>query len=171
MATTASFRSFPGVGEQPWAKLHERGYQAPKPTGRWSFRNAPWELKLIVAFVIVTRVGDMPATKIGFYVGPMPLFLTDIVLLILLAITLFKRPVKLLFWATGGGGSGLIGASVWLLWLLALSYFAVAFSEFKMFAIRDLAIFGYSIFFPLTFFSLRSSGAAVIVSRAFVSSG
>ncbi|HXM35902.1 MAG TPA: hypothetical protein VN920_11985, partial [Pyrinomonadaceae bacterium] len=63
-------------------------------------------MKLIVAFVVVTRIGYMPATKIGFQVGPMPLFLTDIILLVLLTITLFKRPVKLLFWATGGGGSG-----------------------------------------------------------------
>jgi O-antigen ligase len=101
----------------------------------------------------------------------MPLFLTDIVLLVLLTITLFKRPVKLLVWATAGGGSGLVGASVWLLWLLALCYFTVAFSEFRMFAIRDLAIFGYSIFFPLTYFSLRSRADAVIVSRAFIYSG
>jgi O-antigen ligase len=171
MATTASFRSFPGVGEQPWAKLPQLGYPAPKPTGRWSFRDAPWELKLIVAFVVVTRIGYMPATKIGFQVGPMPLFLTDIVLLVLLTITLFKRPVKLLFWATAGGGSGLVGASVWLLWLLALCYFTFAFSEFRIFAIRDLAIFGYSIFFPLTYFSLRSRADAVIVSRAFIYSG
>ena len=171
MATTVSFGSLPGMGERPSAKLPQPGYPEPKPTGRWSFRDAPWELKLLVAFVVVTRVGYMPATKIGFQVGPMPLFLTDLVLLVLLTITLVKRPMKLLFWATGGEGSGLVGTTVWLLWLLALSYFAVAFHEFKMLAIRDLAIFGYSIFFPLTYFSLRSRADAVIVLRAFIYSG
>jgi O-antigen ligase len=154
-----------------FAASPQRSDQAPAKAAEWSFRRAPTELKIIVAFVIVTRIGYMPATKIGVQLGPMPLFLTDLTLLLLLAITLFKNPIKLLSWATAGTGAGMVGASVWLLWLLAFSYFAFAFGEYKIFAVRDLAIFGYSIFFPLTYFAVRSRTDAVAVCRAFIYSG
>ena len=113
----------------------------------------------------------MPVTKLGLQIGPMPLFLTDIVLLLLLANAVLTKPVSMLFWASAGVGADVVGTSVWLLLLLAVPYFLSAFGEFKIFAVRDFAILSYSIFFPITYFALRSREDAVAISRAFVYSG
>ena len=120
---------------------------------------------------MITRIGYNPVTKLGLQVGPMPLFLTDIVLLLLVATTILHKPVNFITWATAGAGADTVGTLVWLLLLLAVSYFAFAFSEFKIFAVRDLAIFSYSIFFPITYFNLQTRADAIAATRAFVYSG
>ena len=71
-------------------------------TSIWSFRQAPFALKVIILFLVITRVGYSPITKLGLQVGPMPLFLTGSVLLALLVNTVFNQPVTFLTWAAAG---------------------------------------------------------------------
>jgi O-antigen ligase len=54
---------------------------------------------------------------------------------------------------------------------LALVKAALAFGSYKIYAIRDLAIFGYSMFLPLTYFSLKSLSDAAKLLRIFVYAG
>jgi O-antigen ligase len=47
----------------------------------------------------------------------------------------------------------------------------LAFGTYKLYAVRDLAIFGYSVFFPLTYFAVDDGVAAQGTIRAFVYAG
>jgi O-antigen ligase len=129
------------------------------------------ELKIVLIYLAATRIGYMPASKLGVHVGPMPLFLTDIVLSLLIGVTLWRRPMAILRWASTGTGGGAIGTAVWLLLLLDFCYFAAAFKEYRMFAIRDFAIFGYSLFFPMVYFALRTREQVIRVILWFIYSG
>jgi hypothetical protein len=126
---------------------------------------------VILVWVVATRMFMLDVTKVGFRIGPVPLFFTDWVLLALLGLTLIRQPVKLLFWGSCGGGAGPIGRAVWLLCLVSLVYFEFAVPVYGIFATRDLAIFGCSLFFPLTYWSLRERSQAIRLARYFIYSG
>src|SRR5262249_18165436 len=53
----------------------------------------------------------------------------------------------------------------WLLFLIALVYCALAFPQYQLLSVRDLAIFGYGIFFPLTYFALEQRIQAITLVR------
>lgn len=133
----------------------------------------PWqfEISLLVAYIVITRIGALSAAKIGIQLGPAPLFLTDLTLLALLAIAFIRRPGRLLFWVSSGTQAGAAGFAVWVLCLLSIIYFLKAFPTYHVFALRDLAIFGYSLFFPVAYFAISSRTLAVRVTRYFVYSG
>lgn len=126
---------------------------------------------VIVVWVVATRMFMLDITKLGFRIGRVPLFFTDWVLLALLGLTLTCQPSKLLFWGSCGSGAGPIGRAVWLLYVLSLVYFGCAVPVYGILAMRDLAIFGYSLFFPLTYWSLSDRVHAVRLARYFIYSG
>jgi O-antigen ligase len=128
-------------------------------------------LFIILAYIVVTRIGFTQAAKLGVTVGSIPLFLTDIILIALLVSMLLRRPTQILLWMTLGTGARTIGRSVWLLALCSCFYFAAALSQFKLLAARDLAIFGYCAFFPLTYFAIRNRHEAIRIVRYFTYSG
>ena len=123
------------------------------------------ELWLTLAYIVVMGVGDLRAAKLGIYIGPAPIFLTDITLLLLFAVSLVRWPSRILYWLSEGVGAGPVGRVVWILCILATVYFVLAFSEYGLYAVRDLAIFGYSLFFPLTCFAIRDRRDAVRLLR------
>ena len=96
---------------------------------------------------------------------PGPIFLTDITLLLLFAVSLVRWPSRILYWLSEGVGAGPVGRVIWILCILATVYFVLAFSEYGLYAVRDLAIFGYSLFFPLTCFAIRDRRDAVRLLR------
>jgi len=128
-------------------------------------RGMTLELWLILVYILVIGLGDLAAAKLGVYIGPVPLFLTDITLLLLLAVSLVRWPSRILYWLSEGVGAGPVGRAVWILCILAIIYFVLAFSEYGLYAVRDLAIFGYSVFFPLTCFAIRNRRDAVRLLR------
>jgi O-antigen ligase len=123
------------------------------------------ELWLILAYIVVMGVGDLRVAKFGIYIGPAPIFLTDITLLLLFAVSLVRWPSRILYWLSEGVGAGPVGRVIWILCILATVYFVLAFSEYGLYAVRDLAIFGYSLFFPLTCFAIRDRRDAVRLLR------
>jgi O-antigen ligase len=133
----------------------------------------PWrtEMVVIIAYLLVTRIGSLGAAKVGIQVGPVPLFLTDMTLISLFVIVALRYPGRLLFWASSGTQAGVAGFAIWILCWLAVVYFLVAFPVYHIYAVRDLAIFEYSLFFPLTYLAIPSRTWAVRLSRYFVYAG
>ncbi len=133
----------------------------------------PWntEVVIVIAYLVATRVGALAAAKIGFQAGPIPLFLTDLTLLSLIGLAVMHRGARLLFWASSGTQAGAAGFAAWLLLAIAVAYFLLAFPTYGIYAVRDLAIFGYSLFFPLTYFAISKRSQAVRAVRYFVYAG
>jgi len=129
------------------------------------------ELWLILAYLVAMGVGDLGAAKLSIHIGPTPIFLTDITLLLLLAVSLVRWPSRVLYWLSEGVGTGPVGRVVWILCIVATIYFVLAFSEYGLYAVRDLAVFGYSLFFPLTCFAIRDRRDAVRLLRYLTYSG
>jgi O-antigen ligase len=133
--------------------------------GVLGLRGMTLELWLTLAYIIVMGIGDLRAAKLGIYIGPAPIFLTDITLLLLFGVSLVRWPSRIVYWLSEGVGAGPVGRVVWILCILATVYFVLAFSEYGLYAVRDLAIFGYSLFFPLTCFAIRDRRDAVRLLR------
>jgi O-antigen ligase len=133
----------------------------------------PWriDILLIVGYLVVTRIGSLSAAKWGIEIGSVPLYLTDITMLSLLLVTIVKRSGQLLFWGTAGQEAGVAGRATWMLCVAAVVYFVFAYPVYRMFAVRDLAIFIYSMFFPLTYFAVDSRVWAQRITRYCIYSG
>jgi O-antigen ligase len=131
-------------------------------------RGLPGDLVLVLAYIILDGcyIGD--EARLGIKIGPLPIFVTDLALIAVIAISLRKHSGRLLSWAFGGGGAGAVGRAVWLLFVMALVYFALAFPVYRISAVHDLAIFGYSLFFPLTYFALSRHIFAAKLVRYFI---
>jgi O-antigen ligase len=129
------------------------------------------DILLIVGYLVVTRIGSLSAAKWGVEIGPVPLYLTDITLISLLLVSMVKRPGQVLYWGTAGQEAGVAGRATWMLCVAGIVYFAFAFPTYRLFAVRDLAIFIYSMFFPLTYFAVNSRLWAQRVTRYFVYAG
>lgn len=129
------------------------------------------DILIIVAYIVITRVGTLSAEKLGVHFGPVPLFITDIALLGLLMVSLFKRGGLILFWSSAGQKAGAAGLAVWALCVAGIVYFIFAFPIYHLLAVRDLAIFEYSLFFPLTYFAVDNRIWAQRITRYFIYSG
>jgi O-antigen ligase len=129
------------------------------------------DILLIVGYLVVTRIGSLSAAKWGIQVGPVPLYLTDMTLIALLTVSMVKRPGQVLYWGSAGQQAGVAGQAVWLLCVTSIVHFVFAFPTYKIFAVRDLGIFIYSMFFPLTYFAVNSRIWAKRITRYFVYSG
>jgi O-antigen ligase len=131
----------------------------------FSLRGLPADVLLIVLYTALSRAFIGDEATLGIKIGPLPLFVTDAILLLLIAISLHKRGGRLLRWVFSGGGAGEIGRATWLLFLVAIVYCVAAFPRYQIMALHDLAIFGYCIFFPLTYFAFTRRIEAAIVVR------
>ena len=161
---------YPGANRQARRQPTNARYEPPL-SALLSLR--PWrtEMLVVLGYIVATRVWALSAAKVGFQAGPMPLFLTDMALLALIAISMFHRGARLLFWASSGTQAGVTGFAVWLLCAAAVVYFLLAFPNYRIYAVRDFAIFGYSLFYPLTYFAISNRKWAVRALRYFVYSG
>ena len=133
-----------------------------------SLHKMPLELSLILVYVVAATVGDLKVGKVSVQIGAVPVFFTDITLILILLISFIRWPARVLYWVSVGTGAGLISRGVWVLCLLAIVYFALAVPEYHLYALRDLAIFGYSLFFPLTYFAIRDRRDAAKVLWYFI---
>jgi O-antigen ligase len=136
-----------------------------------SLRGMTLELWIIVAYLVVATVGDLNAAKLSVQVGAVPIFLTDITLLMLLVVSFARESARVLYWGSEGIGAGAVGRAVWILCILSVVYFVLAFPEYHLYAMRDLAIFGYALFFPLTWFAIRDGDDAAKLVRYLTYSG
>ena len=116
---------------------------------------------LILAYVVITRIGHLEAAKLGGPVGGIPIFLTEIFLILSFAAVIVRQPAAVIAWALGGGRTGPVGRSVWLIAVLATVHFVLAFGHYGMYAARDFAIYMYSLFFVLTYFAIPRREDAV----------
>ncbi len=128
-------------------------------------------LTLIVLYLVATRIGHLQAAKLGMTIGPIPLFLTDMVIAALLAASLFANPAKMAVWMATGRGAGVIGGAVWLLLALAVGYLAFSYSDYRILALKDFAIVAYALFFVVTYFAIKSRADAEMLARVFAYSG
>ncbi|MBV8358921.1 MAG: O-antigen ligase family protein [Deltaproteobacteria bacterium] len=133
-----------------------------------TLRGLPGEFVLVLACIILDGGYTGDQAGLGIKIGPIPIFATDLILMAVIAISMRKRAGRLLDWGFTGGGAGAIGRAVWLLLLITLVHFTFAFPEYGLLAARDLAIFGYSLFFPLTYFALTQRVLAAKLIRYFV---
>ncbi len=129
------------------------------------------ELCVTLIYLVATSIGDLQASTLGLMVGPVPVFLTDITLFLLFAVSFVRWPSRILFWLSEGFGAGSVGRAVWLIVILAVVRFCFAVSEYSLFAARDLAIFAYSLFYPLVYFAIRERRDAVRLLRYFTYAG
>jgi len=136
-----------------------------------SLRGMTSELWLILGYIVLTGIGDLRAARLSVQVGRSPIFLTDITLLLLLLVSFVREPAKVLYWGSNGVGAGPVGRAVWILCILSVVYFVLAFPEYHIYATRDLAIFGYCLFFPLIYFAIRDRRDAARLLRYFTYSG
>jgi O-antigen ligase len=136
-----------------------------------SLRGMTSELWLILGYIVVTGIGGLRAARLSVQAGRSPVFLTDITLLLLLLVSFVREPARVLYWGSMGVGAGAVGRAVWILCILSVVYFALAFPEYHIYATRDLAIFGYGLFFPLTCFAIRDHRDAARLLRYFTYSG
>ena len=133
-----------------------------------SLKGLPSDVLLILAYIVLTRTFLGNQAALGIKIGPVPLFVTDATLMTLIVVTIHQRGGTFLNWVFGGGGAGAIGRAVWLLLLISVAHFALAFPKYRIMAMHDLAIFGYSIFFPVTYFALRQRVQAAKLVRYFI---
>jgi O-antigen ligase len=126
---------------------------------------------LVTGYLVVTRIGSIQVAKIGIELGPVPLFLTELFILALLGTVLVTRARLFIGWLLTGSTAGWPGLSLWLLLIASVVYCLAAVGTWGILAVRDLAIFGYGVVFPLTYIALDTEEKAAAVMRAFTYSG
>ena len=135
------------------------------------FRRMTPELWLVLLYVVSATIGDLQIAKFNVHVGPVPLFYTDLMLLFLMILSCVRSPARVLYWITIGRGAGPIGRAAWIFCFISVVYCALSIGQYHLAALQDLAIFGYSLFFPLTYFAIRDRRDARTLMRAFVYAG
>jgi O-antigen ligase len=126
---------------------------------------------LVVAYLVLTRIGHLYAAKIGIQIGPVPLFLTEMFILAMGAVALVTRQAHLVVWLVSGGLARAPGFMLWLLFVVSIVYTAAAFGDWGILAIRDFAIFGYGVIFALVYMVLDTREKAAAAMRWFTYSG
>jgi O-antigen ligase len=126
---------------------------------------------LVVAYLAITRIGALEAAKIGVSIGPVPLFLTEWFVFAILGVVLLTSSKDFIGWLLTGSTASWPGLSLWLLLLASICYCAAAIGQWGVLAVRDLAIFGYGVVFPLTYFVLDTPAKAAGAMRWFTYSG
>ena len=144
---------------------------SPDLTGRPASSFLRVRLMLIVFYLVVTRIGHLQAAKLGMTVGPIPLFLTDMVIGLLLVTSFFASPARMAVWTVTGRGASVIGGAIWLLMVLSVGYLALSYSEYRILALKDFAINAYALFFVVTYFAIQSRADAEFLIRVFAYGG
>jgi len=122
---------------------------------------------LVVAYLVMTRIGTLDAAKLGVQVGPVPLFLTEMFILGTGLVAAVTRPARLVCWLISGGLAGAPGVMLWLLFVISVAYTVAAFGQWGILAVRDFAIFGYGCIFALTYIVLDTHERAAAAMRWF----
>jgi O-antigen ligase len=141
------------------------GIRSEKLRGRG--RLAPG-LIVILAYILLTRLSLGNEANYGIWIGSVPIYPTDVTLVLLIGFVVWRRWRWFQNWFVKGKGSGPIGRAVWCLCILAVVYAVRAWPSYQILALRDLAMFGYSLFFPLTYVVINDRHAAVRIVRWFV---
>ena len=162
----------PAWGET-YTDPHRSNLQCGSVPRSWLFRLTGMRTSLLIIciYILVIRIGGLSASKIGLQAGPVPMFLTDFTLLALLMVSLPQSGGRMLWWSTSGKSAGAIGFAVWLLLVVSVAYFVATFHSYGVSALRDFAIFSYSVFFPLTYFAIGGRPDAGKLLRCFAYSG
>ena len=153
------------------------GHPVQQPIGKRSSaaglfpRRMTPELWLVAFYVLSATVGDLRVAKFNIHIGPVPLFYTDLTLLLLMILSFLRSPARVLYWITIGAGAGPIGRAAWIFCIIGVVYCATSIGQYHLAALQDLAIFGYSLFFPLTYFATRDRRDARTLMRCFVYAG
>ncbi len=164
MFVTAARVRGPAPDDATWA--------APRPPAALPrLRDAGFGALVIIIYLVMTRIGGLDAAKIGFQAGPLPMFLTDIVLFTLLANAFMTHSPGLIVWVSSGGQADVPGRLIWVLFIVSGVYLAFAIPEWGIFAVRDFAIFSYALLFVLSFIILDTPARARLVMRWFTYSG
>ena len=132
-----------------------------------SLRGESWSVVGLISYLVLTRFNLGNEASFGVTIGGNPIFMTDAFVGILILVTLNERPSDLVIWTLTGTGAGPVGFATWLICLSSLVYMIVAFPGYHMYALRDLATFGYCLFFPLTYFAVAKRSTAVKLTRYF----
>lgn len=120
---------------------------------------------LVVAYLVITRIGALQAAKIGISIGPVPLFLTEWFVIAILGVVVVTRGEDFVGWLLTGSTTSWPGLFLWLLLLTSIGYCVAAIGQWGVLAVRDLAIFGYGVVFPLTYLVLNSAEKAAAAIR------
>lgn len=120
---------------------------------------------LVVAYLVITRIGALQAAKIGISIGPVPLFLTEWFIIGILGVVILTRAEDFVGWLLTGSTTSWPGLFLWLLLLTSIGYCVAAIGQWGVLAVRDLAIFGYGVVFPLTYLVLDSAEKAAAAIR------
>jgi O-antigen ligase len=123
------------------------------------------EVFVILLYIVISRLSLGNEAEYGIWIGPVPIFPTDVTLVLLIMLTLYRRRAWFQRWILKGEGAGSIGRAVWLFCILAVIYFVFAWPAYGILALRDLAMFGYSLFFPITYVIIRNRDSAVRIAR------
>lgn len=126
---------------------------------------------LVVAYLVITRIGTLGAAKIGVQIGPVPLFLTEMFILATGLVAVVTRPAPLVCWLVSGGLARAPGFMLWLLFVTSIVYTVAAFGDWGILAVRDFAIFGYGCIFALAYIVLDTRAKAAAAMRWFTYSG
>src|SRR5215472_7315538 len=86
----------------------------------------PSDFALLLAYIILDGGYTGDEAHLGIKIGPIPIFVTDVTLMAVIAISVQKHAGRLLNWVFTGSGAGASGRAVWLLFLITLVYFALA---------------------------------------------
>lgn len=133
-----------------------------------SLRRESLPILIVIAYLVLTRCNLGEETTFGVTIADIPIFLTDVVLSVLLLVTAVQQPARLAAWAVSGVGAGPVGGAAWAIFVVSVVHAIVAFPDYQIYALRDLAVFAYSLFFPLTYFAVNRRSSAVRLSRYFV---
>lgn len=120
---------------------------------------------LVVAYLAITRIGHLYAAKLGFQIGPVPLFLTEMFILATGLVAIVTRTAPLVCWLVSGGLARAPGFLLWLLFIMSLVYTVAAFGDWGILAVRDFAIFGYGCIFALAYILLDTREKAAAAMR------
>jgi O-antigen ligase len=126
---------------------------------------------LIVLYILGTRISPDGVGKLGFSAGGIPVYSTEVLIGLLLITVFLRRPTGLMIWLASGSGAGFAGVAVWLLFWSSIVYTIRGFPAWRLLAIRDLAIFGYSLIFVLAYFTIDTRDKALFVLKAFIYAG
>ena len=139
--------------------------------GKWGKLGGGPRLTVVVLYIIASRIWRLEFAKLGFSVGPLPIFATEVTLGILILLSVTREPGRLIFWTLFGHGAGPVGKCCWLIFWLSVLHLMVSFPDNGLLAFKDFMIFSYVLFFPITLWAIDTRGKAVVLLYSMIYSG
>ncbi len=126
---------------------------------------------LLIAYLLLTRIGHIEAAKLNIPVGGVPLFLTDLILGLLLVLTSVRSLHWPFNWACHHPAGRLVTVLIVCILIMALMRFGLSAGQSLLSAAHDCAIFAYILFLPLTVKALGAPRHAAFLLRLMIYSG